>query len=360
MSATDRPRHGFGAASLAWGALAVAGTALWLFSINTAAAPRGWRALLVNFLFFCSLAGGLTVWPAVVRACNGRWPERLERTALSAIVFAVPSLVALVLLWVGSSHWSPWYDVEYNQGGWLNNAFIFGRDLAGLAIFWLTAARYLISRRRGSGMLWGGILIAVYGIVFSLLGFDLVMALDPEWYSTLLGGYFFMSGLYIAIAAWAFLSVWQRQAREEQLLDMGRLIVAFSLMATYLMYAHLLPMWYENLPDEIRFLVPRLNFQPWLGVSYFLLAVVYLGPLVLLLTERSKCNRWSLGGISLLVLCGMWLERWWLVAPALREDFTFSLADLSAAMAFAGLLGVGMEQFQRRLPADYFRPDGEK
>lgn len=360
MSTTDRPGQSFGYASFFWGGLAICGIGLWVFSINRAAAPQGWRALLINFLFFSSLAGGLTTWPAVVRACNGRWPGELERVAFSAIAFAVPSLLALVLLWVGSNRWSPWYDMEYHQGGWLNNSFVFGRDLAGLAMFWLTAVRYLIARRNGQGIVWGGLLIVAYSLVFSLLGFDLVMALDPEWYSTLLGGYFFISGLYIASAAWAFLAVWQRETREEQLMDLGRLIVAFSLMATYLMYAHLLPIWYENLPDETRFLVPRFNFQPWLGVSYLLLGLVYLGPLVLLLTERSKRNRWSLGSISLLVLCGMWIERWWLVTPVFDKNLNLGLAELSAAMAFAGLLGMGMEQFQRRLPANCFRSEDEK
>jgi hypothetical protein len=359
MPTNDKPSRNSGYRTFLWGGLALVGMALWLISINSAGGGRGWRALLINFLFFTSLAGGLTIWPAVVRACNGRWHGKLERTALSAVAFAVPSLLALVLLWIGSSRWSPWYDMGYHQGGWLNNAFIFGRDLVALALFWLTAVRYLVSRHQGSGMLWGGILIAVYSLAFSLLGFDLVMALDPQWYSTLLGGYFFMSGLYIAVAAWAFLSVWQREAREEQLLDLGRLVVTFSIMATYLMYAHLLPIWYENLPDEVRFLVPRLNFQPWLGVSYFLLAVVYLGPLVLLLTERSKRNRWSLGAISLLVLCGMWVERWWLVAPTFQKGLDLGLAEPAAALAFAGLLGVGMELFQRRLPADYFHSGEE-
>lgn len=357
MSTSDRPGKGFGVLSAVWAILAVAGAALWVVAVKADGTPRGWHALLINFLFFSSLAGGLTTWPAVVRGCNGRWTLGLERVALSAIVFAVPSVLALVLLWVGSGRWSPWFNTQYHQGGWLNNNLLFGRDVAGLVIFWLTALRYLLARRRGNGALWGGILITVYSLVFSLLGFDLVMALDPEWYSTLLGGYFFISGLYIAMAAWAFLSVWQPAARSEQMLDMGRLIIAFSMMTTYLMYAHLLPMWYENLPEETRFLVPRMNFQPWLSVSYLLVAVVYLGPLVLLLTERSKRNRWSLGVISLLILCGMWIERWWLVAPTFTSQLGFSLAEPAAAMAFLGLLGLGMEQFQRRLPADYLRSE---
>ena len=124
-------------------------------------------------------------------------------------------------------------------------------------------------------------------------------------------------------------------------------------MTTYLMYSHLLPMWYENLPDEVRFLVPRMNFQPWLAISYGLLGTVYLGPLVLLLTERSKRNRWSLGAISLLVLAGMWVERWWLVTPTFDPAARFGLVELSMAAAFIGMLGIGLEQFDRRMPPTF-------
>ena len=42
---------------------------------------------------------------------------------------------------------------------------------------------------------------------------------------------------------------------------------------------------------------------------------MYLGPLVLLLTEWSKKNRFFLGAVSVLLLIGLWFERWWMVAP---------------------------------------------
>lgn len=331
----------------------VGGIVLWHSYVGGVDGPRAWRALLINFLFFSSLSGGLVVWPAVVRACNGRWPGHLERIALSAVVFSIPSLAALILLWFGSDRWSPWHHASFHQGGWLNNTFIFSRDLAALALFWLIAARYVFLRTKGNATIWGGLLIVSYSLVFSLLGFDLVMALDPHWYSTLLGGYFSMSGLYIAIAGWSFLAVWQPLTRGDQLHDLGRLTVGFSLMTTYLMYAHLLPMWYENLPEETRFLVPRLNFQPGLSISYTLLALVYLGPLVLLLPEKSKRSRWWLGGVCLLILCGMWIERWWLVAPVFDAKLPLGLIEISMAVSFTGLLGIGIDQFHRRLPADF-------
>ena len=336
--------------TILWALLALTGVGIWLFSIDGADGGRAWRSLLINFLFFSSLAGGLVVWPALVRTAKGRWHVRVEHLAQAGFAFSIPSLLALIVLWIASPHWAPWYRADFHQGIWLNNHFLFGRDLAALLVFWGLAGYYLLERRKDRGELPGTILVLVYCLVFSLLGFDLVMALDPHWYSNLAGGYIFMSGLYIAMTCWALLAAWQPDAAPDQLHDLGKLMVGFSLLTTYFMFAHLLPIWYENLPHEIRFLVPRMHNKRWTLVSYLLLGLVYLGPLVLLIVEKGKRNRWWLGSISLLVLIGMWLERWWLVAPTFDPQVRLGLSELSLAGAFTGLLGLGMVLIRRHLP----------
>jgi len=359
MSTSEQGDRRRTARTLVWVFLILGGCGLWLLFINGADGGRAWRSLLINFLFFSSLAGGLVVWPAIVGTCNGHWHARLEGIAAAGIAFSIPSLLALIVLWIGSPGWAPWYHAQFHQGLWLDNDFLFGRDLAALLLFWGLAAYYLRERRKEKGRLAGTLLVLVYCLVFSLLGFDLVMALDPHWFSNLAGGYFFISGLYIAITCWALLATGRAEAQTDQLHDMGRLIVGFSLLTTYLMYAHLLPIWYENLPHEVRFLVARLHSEPWRMVSYLLLCLVYFGPLVLLLTVRSKRNRWSLGGISLLVLAGMWIERWWLVAPTFDPLARLGLSELSMAAAFIGMLGLGMEQFHRYQPEHHLQEENK-
>ncbi|MBU5611914.1 hypothetical protein [Geomonas azotofigens] len=330
-----------------WIILAVAGFAVWLVLVNGPEERRAWRSLLMNFLFFTSLAGGIVVWPAMVAACNGRWHLKAERLATAGLSFALPSLAALVLLWAGNGLWAPWQGIHYHQGIWLHPDFLLGRDLAALLLFWSMALYHRKERRTGDGKASGTVLVLVYSLVFSLLGFDLVMALDPYWHSNLAGGYFFMSGLYIGITCWALLAARQPDAEPDLLHDLGKLMVAFSLMTTYLMYAHLLPFWYENLPREVRFIVPRLHGAQWRPVSALLLALVYFGPLVLLLPIRAKRNSLALGIISFVVLCGLWLERWWLVAPTFDQVPRLGLHELSLAAGFAGVLGLGMTWMRR-------------
>src|SRR5207247_9758301 len=55
------------------------------------------------------------------------------------------------------------------------------------------------------------VLLVLWVIGVSLWGFDLVMSLDPKWYSGLFGGYFVVTTLYIG-----FCLLSQRPLRSEE------------------------------------------------------------------------------------------------------------------------------------------------
>jgi hypothetical protein len=221
---------------------------------------------------------------------------------------------------------------------WLNAPFLFARDIIGLLIFSGLALWFAVVMGRGEQpRRLAGWLIFVYTIVYSLLGFDLAMGLDPDWYSLVFGIYFFISGLYIAAAAWAFTTALaDPKATPDQLDDQAKLMITFCLLTTYMMYSQLLPIWYENMPKETRFLTPRLNWiTSWPAISVVLLIVVYLGPLVLFLPRRGKRSRPYVAVVAALVLIAMWLERWWLVMPSLDKPLAFTPAEITGV---AGLL----------------------
>ena len=339
----------------AWGALGVLGLAGWLASRALGPASPAWQALLVNFIFFTPLAAALVVWPAAVMLSRGRWLAPAQRDdALAGVAFAPASLIAFAALWFGRAHWAPWlHDAALPHRAWLSAPFLFARDGAALVLWWLAAAVFARKARQGTPKVLAGWVAVVYAVVFTLVAFDLVMGLAPRWCSTLFGAYFFISGMYAAIALLAFLAARQPGVERDRLHDLGKLVLTFSIMATYLLYSQLLPIWYENLPHEIPFVVARTTTRPWLCVSVALLAVVYVGPLVLLLTARAKRSPRWLGAVSLLVLAGLWVERWWLVAPTLGQPPALSWADTAACAAFAGALGWGMSRLRRsRAPSE--------
>jgi hypothetical protein len=344
MSSND-PQPGQGARSrrgLFIACVGVLGVGLgaWGGCLAAGDAARAWRALLVNFVYFTPLAAGLATWPAVVMASRGAWMGPARRLALAAVGFAPVSLAAYLALCLGVEHWAPWLHAEdLPNRAWLNAPFLLTRDGVALAVFWGLAWRFAVRARTGRPIRLAIAVILAYAIAFSLIGFDLIMALDPHWYSTLLGGYVFMTGMYGAAAAWTLLVIVRRTgATPDRLGDLGNLLIAFSLIASYLMFSNLLPIWYENLPHETRYVAPRLNFATWQPVGVALLVVVYLGPLALLLPRGLKRTAWYLGAVAGLVLVGLWVERWWLVVPTLGGPPTPGVADASLAAAFLAAL----------------------
>jgi hypothetical protein len=307
---------------------------------------RAWAVLLTDFLFLSSLSAGLVVWPAIVVVSRGRWMGSTQRTALAGVVLLPVCVLILLVLIVGGRYWAPWLGGSLPNSWWLNARFLFTRDVISLIVFTGLAWWFAWAMRQGRQpkrlAAW---LIFIYCIVFSILGIDLAMGLDPRWYSLVFGIYFFISGLLIAIVGWLLISATvDTTATPDQLSDQAKLVITFSMLTAYLMYCQLLPIWYENMPQETRYLVPRMNeVTHWPNISIVLLALVYLGPLVLLLTRNAKRSYTYTGTIAGLILAALWLERWWLVMPSLGEPLRFGFAEITGVAALvAGLLLFGL------------------
>jgi hypothetical protein len=180
----------------------------------------------------------------------------------------------------------------------------------------------------------------------TLIAFDWVMSLDPEWYSAIFG---LLVGVSQALAAtalavlWLGLERWRVERRQpsgsgvtpRQSPDAGNLLLAILLLWGYLALMQLVTIWIANLPDEIRWLVPRLQTGwRWLG-----LAAVVLLPglgLALLLSPRIKTHPRLLALAAGVVLAAQALYALWLTLPTLRPAGPrLTLLDLAV------LLGAG-------------------
>lgn len=336
-----------------WIILLGAGLLAWLMLLLTGAdKARAWRAMLINFMFFTPLAAGLVTWSAVIIASKGRWAGQAERLAWTGIAFLVPSFIILIALWIGSPVWAPWYGKTLPQGIWMNNTFLFARDFAALLAFWGSAIWFLLRRLKGRerSILPGAILIVIFCVVFTLLSFDLVLGLNSQWHSAIFGAYFFISSLYIAIVFLALLVVFDSRYHAEIRHDLGKLILAFSILTTYFLFMQLLTIWYSNILDETFYLAQRMNRPGWMVISSVLAAIVYLGPLVLLLTEWAKKNRFFLGSVAVLLLVGLWFDRWWLIAPGIESGPQFGWMEAAGTAAVLGALGLSIDVSRKILP----------
>jgi hypothetical protein len=194
--------------------------------------------------------------------------------------------------------------------------------------------------------------------VFTTVAFDGIMALQPHWFSNLLGGFYFMGsflGGHTLLALTMLYGTKHLGVRHllspKQRHDLGKLIFGFTVFWAYLMWAQFLVIWYGNLPEETGFVFARL-WGHWLPLGRLVLFGMFIIPFVGLLGVAPKKTPVTLAffaGISLLTL---WLERYLLVMPSMTggNGPVFSLAEVGPTAMFAGLFLLSYALFARTFP----------
>ncbi|MBI5603442.1 MAG: polysulfide reductase NrfD [Deltaproteobacteria bacterium] len=361
----------------------IGGTAF-VIGISGTQAERTWQAFLVNYLFWSGLAFGSVLFSAILVITKARWGRPVKRLAEAPAAF-LP--LAFLLFWVllpGREKIFPWIHEPLPQkAAWLNTGFLFARD--GLSIFLLTilslalvyfsvrGEKEIYSRKPGTGKensdpggknlsiqtVLAPLVAIVYALVLSLLGFDLVMSLSPHWYSTLFGMYFFTGAFYSALAALIFLSVLSVKAfdlenfiGEKQFHDLGKLLLGFCLVTGDFFFSQFLVIWYGNLPEETRFVITRVNSLPWKPLAWTVLVLCFALPFGVLLSRKAKMKQDLMLILSGIILIGMWLERFLLVAPSLwkGKELPLGLSELLISLGFLGLMGFSILWFLGRFP----------
>lgn len=99
------------------------------------------------------------------------------------------------------------------------------------------------------------LLLSALAVTF--IGFDVFMTLDPLWFSTMFGVYFFASG---AQALWCVMAVTvlilqargylRESVTEDNRHDIGKFTFAFVVFFAYIAYSQYMLQWYANLPEE--------------------------------------------------------------------------------------------------------------
>jgi hypothetical protein len=200
--------------------------------------------------------------------------------------------------------------------------------------------------------------VVMYVYVLTLVAFDGIMALQPHWYSNLLGGFIFMGAFLGAHMLLALLMIYgaahlgvKDLVSPKQRHDLGKLCFGFTVFWTYLMWAQFLVIWYGNLPEETGFVFARL-WGHWLPIGVAVGWGMFLIPFFGLLGVRPKKVRPILGFFATISLVSLWLERYLLVMPSVTAlpGPTFRIPEAGPTLAFAGLFLVCYALFGRTFP----------
>jgi hypothetical protein len=200
--------------------------------------------------------------------------------------------------------------------------------------------------------------VLVYAYVFTLVAFDGIMALQPHWFSNLLGGWIFMGAFLGAHMLLALLMIHGGKhlgvadlISPKQRHDLGKLCFGFTVFWTYLMWAQFLVIWYGNLPEETGFVFARL-WGHWLPIGVAVLWGMFIIPFFGLLGVAPKKVRATFGFFATVSLVALWLERYLLVMPSVtaQPGPPFGLPELGATLTFLGLFLITYALFARNFP----------
>jgi hypothetical protein len=316
---------------------------------------------LVAFLFFLSIALGGLFFVLVHFAAKAGWSVAVRRIAEQAMV-ALPLFALLFLpILFGMHelfHWThadavahdpllQWKAPYLNQGFFVLRAGLYFACWTILAVFMYRQSTR--QDRTGDPAITRRLqnlsppALAVFALTTSFAAIDWIMSLDPHWYSTILGVYYFagcLVGIYAFMIVVMTLSL--RAGLSDKVLtsghfhDLGKLLFAFTVFWAYIAFSQYFLIWYGNIPEETVFYVGRLqgswrSLSAWLAVGHFVIPFFFL--------MRAGVKRRPL----LLLIGAVWmllmhlLDLFWLVMPVLHEDRAqLGWLDVTSLLAVGG------------------------
>jgi len=358
--------------------LAAAGLAAFVVGLFGPQPQRAWQAFLINFLLWSAMAQGAVLFAAVTHTVKARWAGPLSGLAQAFAGFFPLSLVCFLALLIGRNHLFPWLHEDlHGKEIWLNIPFLFSRDGIGfLALYgfgWAFLSQDLklrmkatesavglrrllagrlpqtdaeIERVRSRKALWGGLYCFAFALVLSLIGFDLVMSMDPHWISTLFGAYHFVKAFYVGLGALIILAaiIHLHQGGRTGIAvshfhDVGKLFFAFCLLWADFFYVQLTVIWYGNIPEETSYVILRTVTPPWNTLAWVVFIVCFAIPFIVLINRRVKTMPGAMIVLCGTVILGIWLEHLLLLGPALNHSAAELPLGLTDGLVFIGFLG---------------------
>jgi hypothetical protein len=324
-------------AGLVLAGLVAIGSVSFLVALAGGSGTHAWAVFLVNLLFWSGLSAAGPAIAGILELTEARWAAHLRRIATTTVAFMPVSFVLFLLLLVGMRALYPWVTVPIpKKAAWLNVPFFVLRTVVGVgALYWVSFrfARAVHGSTAGAAEEPGRaerarlavVLLFLFVIVGSLLGYDLVMSLDPHWFSGLLGGYVVVGMLYSGFAFLVLLTGlysfgrpgWIMPPKEMQ--DLAKLVFTASILWMYFFWSQYLVIWYGNVPIETRYVLVRFFADPWrlLAIWAFLIGwVIPFSYLLGRLTGRPPEGHRILVAVSCLSLIAIFLERIVLVLPS--------------------------------------------
>ena len=344
------------------------------FSMMNADPKQFWYSYLTALAVFVALGLGGLFFTIIQHVTRAGWSIVVRRLAENAMItLPVLCLLALPVVFMGSHELYEWTHTEVVEAdamlrakkGYLNEGFFHLRMIgyfviwSGLALAfygWSTsqdAATGDAIERKSHAMRWlSAPGVFLFAVSMTFFAFDALMSLDPHWFSTMFGVYFFAG---IAVSAHAFLaliSVLLRRSgylkgvvTEEHNHDLGKLMFGFTVFYSYIAFSQYFLIWYANIPEETRWFAYRIA-DDFLPLTILLALGRFPIPFFFLLARVIKRSSFTLALAACWILFMEIVDMFWVVQPVLAHHHALESGDHHMTMHIGAidlltLLGVG-------------------
>jgi hypothetical protein len=341
---------------------AIGGLGLIVSLVLRSGAPKQFAfSWLVAFLFFLSLALGALFFVLIHFATQAGWGIVVRRLAENTMGTLPLFALLFVPVTLGMMELFPWIHgiaegkdhVLTGKAPYLNPSFFVGRAVTFFAC-WAAIALYYVRGSRSqdaSGNVaislrlrrFSGPAIIVLAITQTFAAVDWIMSLNPYWYSTIFGVYWF-AGSFVSF--FAFLTLMVLVLRRAGLMadavgtehfhDLGKFLFAFTVFWAYIGFSQYFLIWYGNIPEETIFFRSRL-VGSWRSVSLLLAAAHFVIPFFFFMPRTVKRHPalLAIGASWLLMMHGV--DLYWLVMPAMHPGgVSIGLLDVTTFLAVGG------------------------
>jgi hypothetical protein len=322
------------------------------------------RSYLWAYVFWVGLSVGCLAWLMVQYLTGGAWGVMIRRVCESAaqtipmwLLFFVP-----VILGIPFNYGHSWANPDLvahdavlrHKAPYLNTTFFVVRGFIYLG-GWSFCAWFLNSwsnredreggvkpRQTMAKLAAPGLIFYVFAVTF--MATDWIMSVNADWFSTMFGLLFIagqgLSSMSFIICMMVMLSHRRPMSgllTARHMHDLGKLLLANTMLFAYFSFSQFLITWAGNLPDEIPWYKHRLS-GGWESLGLFLIIGHFALPFALLLSSDLKKNFKMLRRVAILIIVMRMIGVFWETVP---EFFPYhihvSWMDITAPIGIGGV-----------------------
>src|SRR5512133_878226 len=288
---------------------------------------RTWANYLTDSFYFFLLSVGAAFFLALQSITHSGWSSGFRRVPEAMMMYVPVAGLLMAGLYFGMNYLYPWTHDELvqsneairHQSAYMNVPFFFLRMVLFFAVW--TLLIFFIRRASVREDMKGGsesyikmekysvIFIFFLAISFSLLGFDLIMSTQADWFSTIFSLKFFISAFQHSTAL-IFIVIlllstkgYFKFLNPNHVHDFARYIFIVSIFYGYFWFSQFMLIWYGNIPEETLYYAIR--WQPeWKTAWIMDIVINWAIPFFILLPVVTSRNKWVVFIIALAILAG--------------------------------------------------------